>query len=89
MDCCFGSPFLSVKKLLPMIWKLKFCHFVNNLLVNRGAGKSAVLNSLIGHPVLVGHLQSWSFHLFKKLMFIDEILARMMSHLMFLFMTLH
>ena len=57
--------------------------------LGQGAGKSAVLNSLIGHPVLVGHLQSQLFCLFKKLMFIDELLARMMSHLIFLFMTLH
>ena len=83
----FWKPFLIYKKIATYDMETQILPFCEQL--SQGAGKSAVLNSLIGHPVLVGHLQSWSFHLFKKLMFIDEILARMMSHLMFLFMTLH
>lgn len=82
MDCCYGSPFLSIKENASHDMETQFLPFCEQL--GQGAGKSAVLNSLIGHPVLVGDLQTWPFHLFMKLIFVDELLARMMSHLMFL-----
>lgn len=81
------SSYLSKNKMLPLIWKLNILPFCGQ--IGQGAGKSAVLNSLIGHPVLVSHLQFRSFCLFKKLIFIDELMARMMSNLMFLFLQLY